>query len=68
MQKDTTFLSRVLLGSVWKVRNGDADDLRVAGLPESQDLYCVQYGLNTLLLFELSGDTLRLVNLVGIGV
>ena len=68
LQKDTAFLSQVLLGSVWKVRNGDAGDLRVASLRESQDLYWVQYGLNTLLLFQWSGDTLRLVNMIGIGV
>ena len=66
MQKDTAFLARVLLGSVWKMRNGDAGDLRVASFPESEDLYWVQYGLNTLLLFQWSGGALRLVNAIGI--
>jgi hypothetical protein len=63
-QRDSRFLEGVLVGSRWKAQNGEIGEPLVARLPESQRLYWVQFGPSTLLLFEWSGDSLRLANIV----
>ena len=40
LKADTAFLAQVLLGEMWKVRNGDAE-LQVTSLPQSRAIYCV---------------------------
>jgi hypothetical protein len=65
-QRDVRFLTEVLVGSRWKAQKGELKGSQFARLPDSQPLYWVQFSLNLLFLFEWSGDSLRLVNVVGV--
>ena len=67
LKADTEFLKDVVFGAFYKISNGDAKVLRVEGLPASEHLYVVQFGMNGVLLLQWSGEQLRIADVLALG-